>query len=385
MSSGKKIWKVLLSVVGGLSLIVLILYMGGVLSRGQIEPGVAPSPPGLPEPARTVAATVEDLPILYEAVGTIRSRLRFAVSAQVTGRIVSVTVVAGDTVKAGKTLVYIDDREFQARLRQALGALAAAEAAKQSAEQALISVRARFTRTEATYKRTEKYLAEKAATPQQMEAAEAEYRQAAAGVESARHGVAAAVAQVNRARQVVEEAKIALEYTKIKTQVNGVVSERKVDPGDLAWPGRPLLFIHDPKDLRLEGNVREGLIGRIRRKDRVRIQIASIDAVLDGVVDEIEPAADPQSRSFLVKVAIPATEGLYPGMFGKLQISLGTRPAILIPREAVTRVGQLETVLVREDGIWRRRHIKTGAPVGERIEVLSGLRGGTTLGLAKTR
>jgi multidrug efflux pump subunit AcrA (membrane-fusion protein) len=97
-------------------------------------------------------------------------------------------------------------------------------------------------------------------------------------------------------------------------------------------------------------------------------------------VEEIVPMADPLTRTFLVKAALPETPGLYPGMFGRLFIPMGTRQAVVAPRAAVRRVGQLEMVTVMDDGVSRAYAVKTGQALeGGYVEILSGLSGSETL------
>jgi multidrug efflux pump subunit AcrA (membrane-fusion protein) len=79
-------------------------------------------------------------------------------------------------------------------------------------------------------------------------------------------------------------------------------------------------------------------------------------------------------------VALPETEGLYPGMFGRLRIPLEERSTVVIPLSAVSQVGQLKTVRVLKDGRWVRRYVTLGEAEGEAVEILSGLEGGETIG-----
>jgi RND family efflux transporter MFP subunit len=162
--------------------------------------------------------------------------------------------------------------------------------------------------------------------------------------------------------------------------MTGVVSKREAEAGDLAYPGRPLFVIHNPKGLRLEASVREGMIGRVKRDQRVGVELTALSKTVEGAVEEIVPSADPLSRSFLVKVALPVTEGLYPGMFGRLRIALEERSTVLVPPSAVSQVGQLKTVRVLKDGRWLRRYVTLGESAGDQVEVLSGLEGGETIG-----
>ena len=88
------------------------------------------------------------------------------------------------------------------------------------------------------------------------------------------------------------------------------------------------------------------------------------------------PEAQSESRTFLVKVTGPCPPGVYAGMFGRILIPLEDEQVLVIPRQAVQSVGQLELVDVMESGHASRRAIRTGRMIGDDIEVLSGLRVG---------
>jgi multidrug efflux pump subunit AcrA (membrane-fusion protein) len=75
-----------------------------------------------------------------------------------------------------------------------------------------------------------------------------------------------------------------------------------------------------------------------------------------------------------------SVDGLYPGMFGKLRVPVGRQQIVTLPAAAVRRVGQLELVHVQSGSDWQTRHVKTGRRLGDRLEVLSGLKGGETIG-----
>lgn len=297
-------------------------------AAGRIGPGRAAEPPSIPAPARTAEVARVTVPLFEEAIGTVQSRTRIAVAAQVSGRIAEVRAAAGAPVHEGDPIVALDDRELSARYDQA----------------------------RAQYERIKGFLSRQAATQQQMESAEAEYLQA----------------------------KTALDHTKIKAPIGGIVVERLVEPGDLAWPGRTLLVVHDPAALRLEAQVRESLIGSIVRGATLDIELPALARTVSGVVAEIIPSADPQSRSIAVWVNLDRADGVYPGMFGRLRIGVGTREVVQVPAEAVTRVGQIETMIVRDGPRWARRLVTTGATLpGGAVEVLSGLDGGETVGLTE--
>jgi HlyD family secretion protein len=363
------------------ALIVLMLYMAGAFRTGVIQPGMVEAEEQEAAPQKIAQATVEMMPQTYEAVGTVRSELQASISAQVSGRILSVSVRSGDMVEEGDPLIQIDNRDLQARLDQAGQALHAAEADKRRAEQALIAAQAAYAEEGASYRRTKTYVEHEAATRQDMERAEAAYRQAMAGVEQAKSAVAAAAAGVERAKKFVEEAQINLGYGMISAPRAGQIADRLVDPGDLATPGKPLLILQSTDVLRLEAHVREALIGRLLPQSQLPVFIDALQARLSGVVEEVVPLGDPSSRTFLVKVRLPAVDGLYSGMFGRLYVPLEERRAVLVPTAALRRIGQLDVVRAEVDGRWTDLFVKSGRQLDDAVEILSGLSGNEKVAL----
>ena len=122
------------------------------------------------------------------------------------------------------------------------------------------------------------------------------------------------------------------------------------------------------------------MIGRVKSGQSVLVDLTALDKTLEGIVEEIVPSADPISRSFLVKVPLPFTEGLFPGMFGKLKVPLQNRKTILVPEEAVSEVGQLNTVMLLKSDRWVRRFVTLGERIDGSVEILSGLSGSETIG-----
>jgi len=334
-------------------LIGLILYSGGFFTGGDIKPGrVAPAPTPQKQ-YQTGQAEKVDWPAVEEAVGTFRSRTEAKVEARMPGRVLQVRVAPGATVKEGDLLVVLDEEEAKARVGQARQALAAAQAAAELARQ--------------EYGRAMR-LKQRNAVPQQTldRAVEAKNRSAA---------------EVARAGKGLEEARVSMAYSRVTAPAAGQVTRRLVEPGDMALPGRTLLVIETGGAMRLEARVREGLIGRIRLGQELEVNIPALNISRKARVEEIVPAADPATRTFLVKAALPQTPGLYSGMFGRLLAPVGKETVVLAPARALIRVGQLPMVLVKTGQGWRKVFVTLGRERGERVEVLSGLSGGETLAL----
>lgn len=342
--------------------LVLLLTLAAGLAAGyglgRLRPPAAEeaaraAPPGeAPAPDAFARAERRAVPVWHSAPGTVRSRLRATLASRIGGHVLEVAADVGDPVRAGELLVTLESLELEARLAQAESAASGAEASALEALQ-------RFERVA--------LLVERGAAPaEELEAARAGRERAAAALEAA--------------RQAEVEARVHLDQARLASSLDGLVAERHVDPGDLAWPGRPLLELLDPRALRLEAAVPEGLIGRLAVGVPIEVEVGSPARTLSTAIGEILPAADPHSRSFLVRAPLPAADDLYPGMFARLRFLAGEREAVLVPARAVLRVGQLAMVLVEHEGRWVRRHVTLGRHGDDLVEVLSGLAGGERIG-----
>ena len=378
--------KGLLGLIGALALLALILYSSGFFTTGKIKPeSIVVEAPTTFQPVQAVEAAIRNVTETYEAVGSIRPRTETRIEAQVTGKVLKVLVKAGDAVTRDTTLVTLEDREFATRLERAEQGLRSAKAAREEARQEVAAAEAAHMKAELQYKRIDKLFKDNVVSSRELEQARAEFLQTQAKANQSEDGLERAVAEVHQAQKLVEEAQITKNYTIIKAPDDGEVVKRLIEPGDLALPGKPLLILQTAGTFRLEAYVREGLIGRVRRGEELFVSIDSLKKQVKGVVEEVIPSADPKTRTFLVKVGLPEVIGAYPGMFCRLLVPSGERKAVLIPADAVIRVGQLETVKVRAGDAWQTVYIKTGQTHDGLVEVLSGLDGSETVALSGDR
>lgn len=365
----------------GSAITLLVLWFSGSFSSEIIEKGRVVPVHGSQPPGEEAQAVTKIVPVLYEAVGTVRPETEAAIEAQVTGKVQKVLVSSGARVKKGEILIVLDNREFRTRLERAQQGLKSAQAARRQAGEAINAARAEAGTATATWKRMKKLFSDKVATRDELDRVEAAYLKAKAALAQARDGLEGAKASVMQAEKSVEEAEINLGYTTITAPADGEVARRMVEPGDLAFPGKQLMLIQTGGSLRLEALVREGVIGLVRPGQTLDVEIQALKERTSGVVEEVVPSADPLTRTFLVKVGVEPLPGLYPGMFGRLMIPLREKEIVLVPRKAVSRIGQLETVLVRSGEMWEPMYVRTGKHYGNKVEILSGLGGNETLGV----
>jgi len=326
-----------------------------------------------PEVVRGVAiykAANVRVPDLLAAIGTVRASETAQVSAQMMGNLMSVNVREGDSVSQGQVLATLDPIQAQAGMERAQAALAAAqhEISAADTERSL---------AESTLKRFDTLYQRKSVSPQEYDEVKARYQGALARAEAAQAGAA-------QAKAAAMQAQTSFGYTKVRAPFEGVVTERRVDPGMLATPGMPLLTIESAGRYRLEAAVDEASLRFVRIGESVRVEVDAYPGhSLSGKVSQIVPTADPNTRTFLVKIELPASPILRSGLFGRASFSRGERNSLTIPRTAVVDRGALRGVyVVGPDQIASLRYSAVGQTINEDLEVLSGLNANEAVVLA---
>jgi RND family efflux transporter MFP subunit len=177
-----------------------------------------------------------------------------------------------------------------------------------------------------------------------------------------------AVSAVESARAAEDQASTTHSFTTITAPFDGLITEKLVEPGNMASPGTPLLRLEDTRAFRLDLRVDESRIEQIQKGDSVSVFLGASTASIAGTVLEVSRAVDADARSFLVKVALPDQRGIRSGTFGKAQFRGTSRRALTVPASAIVRRGQLTSVFVVENGVARLRLVSV-----RESEVLAGL------------
>jgi RND family efflux transporter MFP subunit len=315
--------------------------------------------------AQVVESQQQQVPVNLRSTGTVHARETATISAQVVGRIQQVLVHAGDSVRAGQTLAVLDDAALRASVAQAQAGVKAAQN-----EQAAAESDAKLAAS--TLERYRQLETQKSVSPQEMDEVSRRAQAAAARLDAVRAQTDAAKAQENGARTM-------LGYTRLLAPFNGIVTARMADPGTMASPGVPLLQVDQAGALQLQATVDESAIGAVHRGMKTQVAIDGGTA-LTGTVQEIVPAADPSSHSFLVKIDLPSSSQLRAGMYGAAEFSNGMRQAIVVPRSALVLRGSLACAYVLDgESIAHLRYLTLGATHGNLVEVLSGVSSGEKL------
>jgi RND family efflux transporter MFP subunit len=298
----------------------------------------------------------------YQTTGTIRAKTVSQVAGRSMGAVTSVRFKEGDSVKAGQLLLTIEDRDLNQRVAGAESALQEAQKALEAADQNRKLAAVTFTRYNNLYQ-------QKVITQQEMDQIETQKKVAQSEYDRVS-------AMVNRTRASLEESRINQGFAQIKAPISGRVTEKKIDLGSLATPGQPLLTIEDTSQLQVEAFVDQQKTGRFKTGDPVTVIPDTTGTPLSGTINEIVTAVDPATRTFLIKILIKGPE-LRSGLYCRVLIPDGKKDTILLPKQVIVERGQLEGVFVVDlQGVMTYRLIRTGKLVGDKKEILSGLKGG---------
>jgi RND family efflux transporter MFP subunit len=335
----------------------------------------AAQPQTPPVAVQTAVIATQDWPTSYEATGTVRARTTATISSKVMGYVQQVSVQVGDRVHQGQVLITLDARDLDVSLRRAEAGRAEVESAIPELENATAAAKANLDLAQTTFKRMEELAAKKSISNQEMDEASARLKAAQANYEMMRSRRAQVSSKTAVVEQEIHAAGIMRDYAKLAAPFSGVVITRSVEPGNLATPGSPLLTIEQDGLYRLEASVDESKLASVRVGQAVEA-VLEADRKLKARVSEIVPSVDAASRTYIVKLDLPATPNLRTGMFGRAIFPLGMQKVVAVPLAALMERGQLQSVFVVEDGAAHTRLVTTGRRIKDAVEVLSGLNAG---------
>lgn len=317
----------------------LLLPAAVILLAGCSRPaGSTPAATLPPVKVRLAVAAAEDLPALTEVTGTIRPVQRAQLAAKVMGAITELPVTLGQRVAAGDLLVRIAAGEITARVAQA---------------------QAQFNVARRDLERERDLLGKGASTADMVRGLEDRF----------------ALTQA-----MVREAEVMLGYAEIRAPFAGVVARRLANAGDLASPGFPLLELEGTADFQVEASLPDTLAAGLRPGAVLTVEVPAAGLGFPAPLAEISSAADPQARSVLAKLTVPAGTAVRSGQFVRVQVPGAPVRRLLVPATALSQLGQMERVFVVGEGNRAvLRLVKSGAVREGRVEILAGLDAGERL------
>ena len=327
------------------------------------------------EPAAVTATVVTVAAAPFHATapvtGTLISRARVEVKAEVIGRVTRFDKEEGAHVEAGEPVAWVNDENYQLALRQAETGVKVAEAALERAR--LVESHSR-----SELERAENLLRSGGITDRDLKAAQLAERDAAAQVTIAK-------AQIEQAGAALDLAKKHIRDTVIRSPISGEIQRKSLNAGAYVEAPTAVLTIVDNSRLELECAVASADLAPLRRGQRVPFTVNSYPGVtFEGRVVEINPTVDEQTRSARVRIQVDnASRKLKAGMFAQGEIQTGVdRSAIVVPSNAVyrdDRSAKSAYVFVVLEGKAARRDVRIGRDRDSKLEIVEGLKPGDRL------
>ena len=325
--------------------------------------GLGAAQAAAPVEVAVVQARPQAVPTGFEFDGVVEPVKQSTISSQASGRVATLTVKAGDQVRAGQLLATIDDRETQTGVQRSQAQVTQAEAELRNAQ--------------ANAERTRELQAKGFVSKAALDAAESQFKAAAAGRDQASAG----------ARQSA----LSQGFTRVTAPYDGWVLQTLSQAGDLAVPGKPLMTLYAPLPLRAVVQIPASRGEAARAASRIEMQLPGADgagAWISPVSRAVMPAADPVSQTIEWRLELPATgaQALVPGQQVRVRFVGGQAQRVVVPASAVLRRGELTAVYVATPTGFVLKAVRLGADHGAAgVEVLAGLNAADRVALDPVR
>ena len=295
-------------------------------------------PQAVVETAPTVSVvqvSKREVPQIATYTSTVQPYVKNNIVPQAGGRITKINVEIGDFVKEGQVLAEIDKAQLQ---------------------QAQLSLK-----------------------NQEVELARLKSLYEAGGL--SKSDLDAIELQYNVTKTQVENL---LENTVLRSPINGVVTARNYDVGDMCSVASPIFTVEQIVPVKLLVGISESDYSKVKKGDSVEIKADAVpDKTFYGKINRIYPTIDPATRTFTVEVVVQNNyRTLRPGMFVRATVNFGTNNNVVIPDVAVVKQqgsGERFVYVLNQDGTVTYQKVVLGVRMGAEYEVLEGLEDGATI------
>nr|WP_241254498.1 efflux RND transporter periplasmic adaptor subunit [Brevibacillus sp. SYP-B805] len=371
----------------------LVVPLAGCSTAASTAPGVQ----------KVVVETVgqSGLKKAHMAVGRVMGDTESAVMSKISGRVVRVQAEIGQEVKAGQPLIFLDDKDYNAALAQAIAGLQGAEARladtqkgtrtqqRRQIEEKIQSAKAALDNAKLNLDRVKALFASGAVSQSQLDAASLAYTQAETAYQSAlqelslsnegatKETLASLQATVAQMRAAVEAAQLNKNNTVITAPISGKIAAKNIHEGETAAPGVPLLTIVSREPV-VEAYVPEDQINSIKVGQTLKVRIEQVSSEpFDAKVLAISPMANAVSKEYPVKLSLPGDPDQWKsGMYAEVTLPDASSKTVTVPDEAIVKRGSERIVMVTDGKKAMARPVITGASDGTNVEILSGLQAG---------
>ena len=280
-------------------------------------------------------AAVRDVPMEVSYASTVQAWAVNNIMPQQGGRIRKIHVEVGDYVVKGQVLAEMDRLQL---------------------DQLELQVK----NDEIEYERLKSLYAEGAVSQSDFEAAELGYKVRKSNLDNLR------------------------ENTILRSPINGFVSARNFDAGDMFGMSAPLFVVQQVLPVKLLVGISESEYTKIKKGDNVKLTVDAIPGrEFTGKVERLYPTIDPATHTFKAEVSVANSDkALRPGMYARVTVNFGTRRSVIVPDRALVKqegTGTRFIFALQADGTVSYLPVTIGRHIGAEYEILSGLEEGATV------
>jgi RND family efflux transporter MFP subunit len=304
-------------------------------------------------PVRALTLTTGTVGSSAEFSGDVRPRYESRLGFRVGGKISARKVDVGTVVKRGQVLMQLDPQDLRLGQAQAQANLRAAQTNYELAR--------------ADMKRYQDLRSQNFVSQAVLDQKVAAARSAQASMEAAR---AASREQANQTG-----------YASLESDTDGVVTGIDAEVGQVVQAGTPVVRVARTDAKEVVIGVPEDQVGELRNVSDVKVRLwADPDRSIPGKIREVSPVADPATRTYTVKVAIPARDDVRLGMTAVVQLAhAGAGSAIRVPLSALYQNKGVTSVWVIENGAVRLVPVQVGGVSGNDVLLAGGVKPGQAI------
>ena len=278
---------------------------------------------------------VREVPQIATYTSTVQAYVKNNIAPQMTGRITKINAEIGDFVKKGQILAEIDKAQ-------------------------LLQAQLQLQNKEVELQRLKSLYEAGGLSKSDLDAIELAYNVAKTQVDNL------------------------MENTILRSPIDGVVTARNYDAGDLYGMSAPIYTVEQIVPVKLLVGISESDYTKVKKGDAIEITADAIPGkVFYGKVEKIYPTIDPATRTFTVEVVVDNKyKTLRPGMFARVVVNFGSNNNVVVPDVAVVKQqgsGERFIYVLNEDGTVTYQKVVLGRRMGAEYEVLEGLKDGAKI------
>lgn len=278
---------------------------------------------------------VREVPQIATYTSTVQAYVKNNIAPQMTGRITKINAEIGDFVKKGQILAEIDKAQ-------------------------LLQAQLQLQNKEVELQRLKSLYEAGGLSKSDLDAIELAYNVAKTQVDNL------------------------MENTILRSPIDGVVTARNYDAGDLYGMSAPIYTVEQIVPVKLLVGISESDYTKVKKGDAIEITADAIPGkVFYGKVEKIYPTIDPATRTFTVEVVVDNKyKTLRPGMFARVAVNFGSNNNVVVPDVAVVKQqgsGERFVYVLNEDGTVTYQKVVLGRRMGAEYEVLEGLQDGAKI------